>query len=457
MKCRIDLTSCENVDNYSIIMGNRVIFKSPNLEFSVEDGGKNSDYTLENNGNHDLNFIYQSFIESFIISNDSDFKKKYLSDHSLEKSIESGEVVVIGDKSKFDTTMSKLRDFEKTESNFLSLLQGLYTYMSNKKININVSDIHIKHENNGIILIFSKYDMFNDRERVEYNIGDTTAKFYWKESGKESESMVNDDISLYISKVKFKEVEKELNELFQFSEPVVFNQPDLSNIAQEISEFNALIRSFLTVGVRNDNFENAEAFRYTFDNGVLVNFNEKIRVFIGREFGMITLSNEETKGSRVISISDERSWKNLNMPELSDPLIAIHYMANELNHSKLIKNNILLDHIENLEKYVTRKLNLENEFSGNYLLTFSKINETEFMFKLSFNDTHYIKVIYNGLLKMEYYINDELNEGIYINNTIMNNANNTINNKYNNIDSVKIFSEKTENFRKYLNMLNKYI
>ena len=307
MKCRIDLTSCENVDNYSIIMGNRVIFISPKLEFSVEDGGKNSDYTLENNGNHDLNFIYESFIESFLISNDSDFKKKYLSDHSLEKSIESGEVVIIGDKPKFDNTMSKLREFEKTESNFLSLLQGLYTYMSNKKININVSDIHIKHENNGIILIFSKYDMFNKEERVEYNIGDTTAKFYWKEPGKESESMVNDDISLYISKVKFKEVEKELNELFQFSEPVVFNQPDLSNIAQEISEFNALIRSFLTVGVRNDNFENAEAFRYTFDNGVLVNFNEKIRVFIGREFGMITLSNEETKGSRVISISDERS------------------------------------------------------------------------------------------------------------------------------------------------------
>ena len=154
---------------------------------------------------------------------------------------------------------------------------------------------------------------------------------------------------------------------------------------------------------------------------------------------------------------NEASWKNLNMPELSDPLISIHYMANELNHSKLIKNNILLDHISNLEKYVTRKLNLENEFSGDYLLTFNKINETEFIFKLTFNDTHYIKVIYNGLLKMEYYINDELNEGIYINNSIMNNASNTINNKYNNVDSVKFFSEKMENFRKYLNMLNKYI
>ena len=39
----------------------------------------------------------------------------------------------------------------------------------------------------------------------------------------------------------------------------------------------------------------------------------------------------------------------------------------------------------------------------------------------------------------------------------MNNANNTINNKYNNVDSVKVFSEKMENFRKYLNMLNKYV
>ena len=458
MKCKIDLTKSLDVDNYSLTMGNRVIFKSPFINIDVKDGGKDTSYEVENYKNESIETIFQSFLDSFLITNDGDFKNNYLFTHSLIKGIENGDIEIIGDRHKFNSLMNRIVEYEKKESNFLFLLGGLYTYISNKKININVADIKLKHTDNKISIIFSKHDSFNKQERVEYNIGDTTVKLYWKTPETGKESVVHDDVSLYISKVKFKEVEKELNDLFLFETPVEFEQPDLSNIAQEISEFGALMRSFLSVGVRNNNFENAEAFRYTYNNGVLLNYSPKERIFIGREFGLITIYNEETKGSRTVSISDENTWKNINKPELSEPLIAIHYMANELNRGTLRRRNILLDYVFNLKEYLIKRLDLQNEFLGDVLLTFGRVDDKEFFFKLTFDEEKYIKFTYNGLLKADFYKGVELIEGIFINSSVLLRSNILpyVDKHNSNNDVFKTFSTKITTFQKYLNILNKY-
>lgn len=456
MKCKINLTNALNIDNLTLTMGNRVIFCCPNIDMEIEDGGQNTAYLVSNKYNNSVEDIYKTFLDSFLITTNEEFKKEYHTSHTVEKDLENGNLVIEGDKVKFNSLMSRIKEYEKLDSELLALLQGLYNYISTKNINININDINLKLNNNKLLIIFSKNDSLTREERIEYNIGDTVVKILWKYNDKFAE--VNDDISLYIAKVKFKKLEKELNDLFELETKLEFDQPDLSGISQEMNEFDALLRSFLTVGVNKDGFVNAAAFRYTYNNGVMVKVNENESIFIGRHFGVISFNNKATKSTRSISILDDRIWKSLNRPEIYEPLKAIYDMSKELDFTNNFYNNKdgIIYTLRNLGEFSLKKLLPDDAVRLlDPVITFSRTNDTEFKFIYTYNENYKMFLTYNGLLKIDIYKNDTLIEGIYISDNILILVS-TDKSRKQTKNPLESIIGKFESFRTNLNILSKY-
>lgn len=453
MKYKIDISKSLDINNYALVMGNRVIFKSPNISIAIKDGGKDTEYELNNPKNSPLETINQEILDLFLLTNDNNTRSNYISEHTIEKGIESNDIELIGDRAKYDNLMNRLKEYEKSESELLILLRGLYTYTTSKEVNINVQDIRFKLTGNKLAILLSKNDTLENESYLEYNIGDTTIKLNWKENGKDK--VVQDDISLYIAKVKFKKLEKELNDLFELEPKLEFEQPDLTQISNEMSEFDALIKSFLTVGVSKTGFVNAAAFSYTFNNGVAVNLNESETIFIGRHFGMITISNKETKSSRSISIRDDLYWKSYNKPEVSKPLQAIYFMANELDINSDIYNRVnsgLVYFLTELEKDLVDKMNLSDTNLVDPIITFSRISDNAFKFIYTYNQHYKIELTYDNLLKATLYNDNNEEEGILISKEHITRISNR--NIYK--DIVKDIVSKLEEFRNQLNILHQY-
>ena len=457
MRYKIDLTNALDISKYKLTMGNRVIFKSPNIPITIKDGGKDTEYEIENIKNLDLENIHQQIISSFIISTDNDFKTRYMTEHSLDKSLVNGDLVLIGDKDKFNSLMSRIKEYEKADSELLKLLNVLYSYVSTKEINIDITDIMLKVEDGKLKIIFSKNDRFNNEENIEYVIGDTKVTINWKNKDSNKIEKVNDDVSIYIAKVKFNKLETEINDLFKFDTPLVFDKPDLSQIAREISEFKALINSFLTVGVGRNGFENATAFRYSFDNGVKVNIDEDIDIFIGRQFGIITLSFKKTKASRTVSIRDDSMWKSINRPDIEEPLKAIHELANELymannvykngNFALLLKS-LSVELIYDLADDADLKIVVP-------LLTFERINEHSYKFIFTYNEDYKMELVYDGTILATLYKNGNIVDAKYVTTTILSNLSEiSFSKKPEEVLTDKI--KKFERFRDNLNILHKY-
>lgn len=453
MKYKIDISKSLDINNYALVMGNRVIFKSPNISIAIKDGGKDTEYELNNPKNSPLETINQEILDLFLLTNDNNTRSNYISEHTIEKGIESNDIELIGDRAKYDNLMNRLKEYEKSESELLILLRGLYTYTTSKEVNINVQDIRFKLTGNKLAILLSKNDTLENESYLEYNIGDTTIKLNWKENGKDK--VVQDDISLYIAKVKFKKLEKELNDLFELEPKLEFEQPDLTQISNEMSEFDALIKSFLTVGVSKTGFVNAAAFSYTFNNGVAVNLNESETIFIGRHFGMITISNKETKSSRSISIRDDLYWKSYNKPEVSKPLQAIYFMANELDINSDIYNrgnSGLVYFLTELGKDLVDKMNLGDTNLVDPIITFSRISDNAFKFIYTYNQHYKIELTYDNLLKATLYNDNNEEEGILISKEHITRISNR--NIYK--DIVKDIVSKLEEFRNQLNILHQY-
>lgn len=453
MKYKIDISKSLDINNYALVMGNRVIFKSPNISIAIKDGGKDTEYELNNPKNSPLETINQEILDLFLLTNDNETRRNYISEHTVEKGIESNDIELIGDRVKYDNLMNRLKEYEKSESELLILLRGLYTYTTSKEVNINVQDIRFKLTGNKLAILLSKNDTLENESYLEYNIGDTTIKLNWKENGKDK--VVQDDISLYIAKVKFKKLEKELNDLFELEPKLEFEQPDLTQISNEMSEFDALIKSFLTVGVSKTGFVNAAAFSYTFNNGVAVNLNESETIFIGRHFGMITISNKETKSSRSISIRDDLYWKSYNKPEVSKPLQAIYFMANELDINSDIYNrgnSGLVYFLTELGKDLVDKMNLGDTNLVDPIITFSRISDNAFKFIYTYNQHYKIELTYDNLLKATLYNDNNEEEGILISKEHITRISNR--NIYK--DIVKDIVSKLEEFRNQLNILHQY-
>lgn len=453
MKYKIDISKSLDINNYALVMGNRVIFKSPNISIAIKDGGKDTEYELNNPKNSPLETINQEILDLFLLTNDNNTRSNYISEHTIEKGIESNDIELIGDRAKYDNLMNRLKEYEKSESELLILLRGLYTYTTSKEVNINVQDIRFKLTGNKLAILLSKNDTLENESYLEYNIGDTTIKLNWKENGKDK--VVQDDISLYIAKVKFKKLEKELNDLFELEPKLEFEQPDLTQISNEMSEFDALIKSFLTVGVSKTGFVNAAAFSYTFNNGVAVNLNESETIFIGRHFGMITISNKETKSSRSISIRDDLYWKSYNKPEVSKPLQAIYFMANELSKNNDTYNRVnsgLIYFLTELEKDLVDKMNLSDTNLVDPIITFSRISDNAFKFIYTYNQHYKIELTYDNLLKATLYNDNNEEEGILISKEHITRISNR--NIYK--DIVKDIVSKLEEFRNQLNILHQY-
>ena len=459
MKYKIDISKSLDINNYSLVMGNRVIFKAPNISIAIKDGGKDTEYELNNPKNSPLETINQELLDLFLLTNDNDTRRNYISEHTIEKGIESNDIELIGDRAKYDNLMNRLKEYEKSESELLNLLRGLYTYTTSKEVNINVQDIRFKLTGNKLAILLSKNDTLENEAYLDYNIGNTTIKLNWKENGKDK--TVQDDISLYIAKTKFKKLEKELNELFDLEPKLEFEQPDLTQISNEISEFDALIKSFLTVGISKTGFVNAAAFSYTFNNGVAVNLIKDETIFIGRHFGMITINNKETKSSRSISIRDDLYWKSFNRPEVSKPLQAIYFMANELNINSDIYNRAsrgLIYFLTELGKDLLSKMASDNTIRIlDPVINFARISDNAFKFIYTYNEHYKLELTYDNLLKATLYNDNNEEEGMLVSKThLLRVATRNLDNGFKDRDLMKDTISKLEEFRNHLNILHQY-
>ena len=459
MRYKIDISKSLDINNYSLVMGNRVIFKAPNIDVTIKDGGKDTNYELNNPKNSTLEVINQEILDLFLLTNDNDTRRNYLAENSVEKGLENNNLELVGDKVKYDALMTRLKEYERKDSELLNLLRGIYTYTTSKEVNINVQDIRFKLTGNKLAILLSKNDTLENESYLDYNIGDTTIKLNWKENGKDK--TVQDDLSLYIAKVKFKKLEQELNELFDLEPKLEFEQPDLTQISKEISEFDALIKSFLTVGINKNGFTNAAAFSYTFNNGVAVNLNANETIFIGRHFGIITISNKETKSSRSISIRDDLYWKSYNKPEVSEPLQAIYFMANELNINNDYYDRVnsgLIYFLIELGKDLVDKMVPDNTIRLiDPVITFTKVSDNSFKFIYTYNEHYKMEITYDNLLKATLYNDNNEEEGILISkNYITKIATRNLEKGFRGRDVTKDTISKFEEFRSQLNILNKY-
>ena len=409
-KTQMDLTNTLDPFKLKVEMGNKLFFKLPNIEIIVEDGGEKSRYLIEElNHRFDISVIYFKFLRNFIFSNDQTFISTFFSQHTLENDIQSKLVTLSHPLEDINSYGSKLYHFDKEASQLNKLFQALYKYCTTKKILIDIQDIGFKKENNAVIIEINR---LNEPNVVTFmhQIGTTKAVIIHSENTKEL-----DDISLYLAGINYNKLEEELKTIF--GDTITTEKPNLSNIQQDLSDMQKLIQSFLTLEIStNRSVKNASSFRYSYDNGVILNISEDETVEIGREFGQLIFFNKKTNSETRIPLFKSDI---VDKPAIIEPIKAMRTLYTLFTNGILTFLDVLYYAIKDKYKDVT-----EGTF------TFKLDEQDHPVFTLTTNTKEFI-VEYDRLLKLT--VNEKENHTFvdslyfttqYIQKLIMDNAKN---------------------------------
>lgn len=468
-KSNFDISDILNIDKYRLIVGNKVFFTVPDIKVSIEDGGENTKWSITPKIGDTLESTYSEFIRGFIFSYDNNFIRGMLEEHSLEKDLSNELLSITGNKDSYNLLMGRLKEFNSDTSELNKLMQSLYKFVSHKNnLLLDLSDVKIKKEESKITMIFSSdEDIEPEKHNFKYTLGKTTGTLNWTDTASRKVVSAEEDISLYIAKVNFKKIEQELKDLFLL-EDLVIDQPDLGDVANQLSDMNRLVQSFLTIESSPSDIKSATAFRYSYDNGVSLTISEDEDLFIGRQFGNIILINNKTKSQTQINIKDENKWNLLNRPEIKDPITSIFNLFSMItlkrtgdrysNDKKVnlfmkllfiikhYKDLWIIDHGENKKQITLR---------DTYALSFEYINDRSFkvIYKTEGKDDYSgvpfsLILTYDGMLKLEFKKENESLEVTYINL-------NSLTKFYKYMTQTDLIND-LEEFRRNLNVLVKY-
>lgn len=468
-KSKFDLTNALDINKYKLVVSNRVLFTMPDINVKIIDGGEDTNYTIATEIGTKLESIYSNYIRGFILSYNNTYIKSILDQHTLDLDLANEKLIIVGDKEKFNKLTTRLNEFDIDNSEINKLLQALYKFISNKNnLLIDLSDVEIKKEESKIYLLFSANDDLEpSRHSFKYTLGKTTGTLNWSETGSKKVNSVEEDISLYIAKIDFKKVEKEFKDLFEL-EDLVIDQPDLGDVARQLSDMNLLVQSFLTISSSPTSVNSATAFRYSYDNGVSLRISEDEDLFIGKHFGHIILMNNRTKAQTQINIGDETKWNQLNRPEIKEPITSIFYLYNMITLKPPYErySNV------KIESFFTRLLHIASYYRSLWIIDHG-INKSpiklrnSYAFTFEYIDDNSYKVIYktegmednsgkvfaleftfDGMLKLDFKKENEVLETTYISLSSLTKIRKTL-------YEVE-FVNDLEKFRERLNTLVKY-
>lgn len=468
-KSKFDLTNVLDINKYKLVVSNRVLFTMPDINVKIIDGGEDTNYTLTTEIGTKLESIYSNYIRGFILSYNNTYIKSILDQHTLDLDLANEKLIIVGDKEKFNKLTTRLNEFDIDNSEINKLLQALYKFISNKNnLLIDLSDVEIKKEESKISLLFSANDDLEPSiHSFKYTLGKTTGTLNWSETGSRKVNSVEEDISLYIAKIDFKKVEKEFKDLFEL-EDLVIDQPDLGDVARQLSDMNLLVQSFLTISSSPTSVNSATAFRYSYDNGVSLRISEDEDLFIGKQFGHIILMNNRTKAQTQINIGDETKWNQLNRPEIKEPITSIFYLYNMITLKPPYERYSSIK----VESFFTRLLHIASYYRSLWIIDHG-INKSpiklrnSYAFTFEYIDDNSYKVIYktegmednsgkvftleftfDGMLKLDFKKENEVLETTYISLSSLTKIRKTL-------YEVE-FVNDLERFRERLNTLVKY-
>lgn len=468
-KSKFYLTNALDINKYRLVVSNKVLFTMPDINIKIIDGGEDTNYTLTTDIGTKLESIYSSYIRGFILSYDNTYVKKILDQHTLDLDIANENLTIVGDKDKFNKLTTRLSEFDIDNSELNKLMQALYKFISHKNtLLIDLSDVEIKKEDSKLSLIFSANDDLEpSRHSFKYTLGKTTGTLNWTETVSNKINSVEEDISLYIAKIDFKKVEKEFKDLFEL-EDLVIDQPDLGDVARQLSDMNLLVQSFLTISSSPTSVNSATAFRYSYDNGVSLRISEDEDLFIGKQFGHIILINNRTKSQTQINIGDETKWNQLNRPEIKNPITSIFYLYNMITlkppYERFSNNRV--------DSLFTRLLYIASHYRSLWIIDHGTNKSSiklrnSYAFTFEYIDDNSYKVIYktegmeddngkvftleftfDGMLRLDFKKENEVLETTYITLSSLNKIRKTL--------SEVEFVNDLEKFRERLNILIKY-
>lgn len=468
-KSKFDLTNVLDINKYKLVVSNRVLFTMPDINVKIIDGGEDTNYTLTTEIGTKLESIYSNYIRGFILSYNNTYIKNILDQHTLDLDIANEKLIIVGDKEKFNKLTTRLNEFDIDNSEINKLLQALYKFISNKNnLLIDLSDVEIKKEESKISLLFSANDDLEpSRHSFKYTLGKTTGTLNWSETGSKKVNSVEEDISLYIAKIDFKKVEKEFKDLFEL-EDLAIDQPDLGDVARQLSDMNLLVQSFLTISSSPTSVNSATAFRYSYDNGVSLRISEDEDLFIGKQFGNVILMNNRTKAQTQINIGDETKWNQLNRPEIKEPITSIFYLYSMITLKPPYERYSSIK----VESFFTRLLHIASYYRSLWIIDHG-INKSpiklrnSYAFTFEYIDDNSYKVIYktegmednsgkvftleftfDGMLKLDFKKENEVLETTYISLSSLTKIRKTL-------YEVE-FVNDLEKFRERLNTLVKY-
>lgn len=331
-KTHMDLTNTLDPFKLKIAMGNRLFFKLPNIDLTVDDGGEKSKYTIENiDHTFDLSVIYQGFLNKFIFSNDQSYRNLFFSTHSLSEDITAELVTLSHELDVVNGYSNKLSAFDKEASQLNKLFQALYKYSTTKKVLIDIQDIGFKKDGTSIVVEINQLEDPNV-VALSHKIGETKVKL------NQNKVELQDDISLYLAGIKYDELEKELKSVF--GDTITTEKPDLSGIQNDLSDMQKLIQSFLTLEIStNRALKNASSFRFSYDNGVMITLSEDETLEIGREFGLLIFYNK--KANSEIRVPHFK-FDTVNRPNIIEPIKSMRSLYVLFNNGALTLLDVLL-------------------------------------------------------------------------------------------------------------------
>lgn len=341
-KTEMDLTNTLDPFKLKLEMGNKLFFRLPDIEIKVDDGGEKSKYTIENvDHTIEMSKMYAAFLDKFIFSNDQSYRDTFFNEHTLQRDIANGLLTVTPDLNTINTYCNKLRNFDKETSQLNKLLQALYKYSTTKKIVIDTEAINFKKEENNVIVEINQ--PITGTVGLKHKIGETKATI------KGNETTLEDDISLYLAGINYNKLEEELQTIF--GDTITTNKPDLSDIKHDLSDMQKLIQSFLSLEIStNRETKGASSFRFSFDNGVMLNLSEDETLELGREFGQIILYNKRTNTETRLPLSRARS---INRPNIVEPIIAMRALYLLFVDGSITLLDVLLKAIQTKDNQVS--------------------------------------------------------------------------------------------------------
>lgn len=468
-KSKFDLSNVLDINKYRLVVSNRVLFTMPYINVKIIDGGEDTSYTLTADIGTKLESIYSGYIRGFILSYDNNYVKKILDQHTLDLDLASENLTIVGDKDRFNKLTTRLFEFDIDDSEINKLMQALYKFVSHKNtLLIDLSDVEIKKEESKLSLIFSANDDLEpSRHSFKYTLGKTTGTLNWSETVSNKVNSVEEDISLYIAKIDFKKVEKEFKDLFEI-EDLAIDQPDLGDVARQLSDMNLLVQSFLTISSSPTSVNSATAFRYSYDNGVSLRISEDEDLFIGKQFGHIILINNRTKAQTQINIGDETKWNQLNRPEIRNPITNIFYLYNMITlkppYERFSNNRVesFFSKLLYIASYYrslwiidhgTNKSNIK--LRNSYAFTFEYIDDNSYkvIYKTEgmendIGKVYTLEFTYDGMLRLDFKKENEILETTYVTLSSLSKIRKTL--------SEVEFVNDLEKFRERLNILVKY-